>query len=65
MDEPFGRTSLEASANGCAVIISNKGLPETLTNGVILKKLTVKEILEELNTLYLIQKKNKFTKIVL
>ena len=24
-EEPFGRTSLEASANGCAVIISNKG----------------------------------------
>ena len=33
-DKPFGRTSLEASANGCAVIISNRGgLPETLTNG--------------------------------
>ena len=30
-DEPFGRTSLEASANGCAVIITNKGgLPETV-----------------------------------
>ena len=24
-DEPFGRTSLEVSANGCAVIITNKG----------------------------------------
>ena len=37
-DEPFGRTSLEAAANGCAVIISNKGgLPETITNGRILK----------------------------
>ena len=24
-EEPFGRTSLEASANGCAVIITNKG----------------------------------------
>ena len=30
-EEPFGRTSLEASANGCAVIITNKGgLPETV-----------------------------------
>ena len=30
-EEPFGRTSLEASANGCAVIITNKGgLPEKL-----------------------------------
>ena len=28
--EPFGRTSLEASSRGCAVIISNRGgLPET------------------------------------
>ena len=36
-DEPFGRTSLEASANGCAVIITNKGgLPETVTNARIL-----------------------------
>jgi len=40
-DEPFGRTSLEAAANGCAVIISNRGgLPETITNGIILKKLS-------------------------
>ena len=40
-EEPFGRTSLEAAANGCAVIISNRGgLPETITDGVILKKLT-------------------------
>ena len=42
-EEPFGRTSLEASANGCAVIITDKGgLTETVTNGKILKKLTVK-----------------------
>ena len=38
-EEPFGRSSLEASANGCAVIISNRGgLPETITNGIILKQ---------------------------
>ncbi len=44
-EEPFGRTSLEASSNGCAVIISNKGgLPETITNGVILKNLSVKHL---------------------
>ena len=41
-EEPFGRTSLEASANGCAVIITNRGgLPETVTNAKILKGLTI------------------------
>ena len=52
-EEPFGRTSLEASANGCAVIITDKGgLPETVTNAKILKKLnefslekTIKELI--------------------
>jgi len=59
-EEPFGRTSLEASANGCAVIISNRGgLPETLTNGVILKKLNVKEIYERIEYLILNPKKRK------
>jgi len=44
-EEPFGRTSLEASANGCAVIITNKGgLPETITNAKILKKLDKKNL---------------------
>ena len=44
-EEPFGRTSLEASANGCAVIITDKGgLPETVTNAKILKKLNVKNL---------------------
>ena len=51
-DEPFGRTSLEAAANGCAVIISNKGgLPETITNGRILKNLTVNEIYKNIKEL--------------
>ena len=37
-EEPFGRTSLEASSAGCAVIISNRGgLPETITMGSFLK----------------------------
>ena len=32
-DEPFGRTSMESAAYGCAVITSNKGgLPETFKN---------------------------------
>ena len=44
-DEPFGRTSLEAAANGCAVIITNKGgLPETVTDAKILKKLSEKSL---------------------
>ena len=39
-NEPFGRTSLEASSRGCATIISNKGgLIETTDNAIILKKL--------------------------
>ena len=51
-DEPFGRTSLEASSAGCAVIISDRGgLPETITNGVILKNLTIKELQKEINNL--------------
>jgi len=51
-EEPFGRASLEAAANGCAVIISNKGgLPETITNAIMLKKLTSKEIYIEIEKL--------------
>ncbi len=51
-EEPFGRTSLEASANGCAVIITNKGgLPETVTNAKILENLSVKNLVLNLNSL--------------
>ena len=51
-EEPFGRTSLEASANGCAVIITNKGgLPETVTDAKILKRLNVKSLTKTLETL--------------
>ena len=57
-EEPFGRTSLEASSNGCAVIISNKGgLPETITNGVILRKLNVESLYKEIKNLII--NKNK------
>ncbi len=56
-EEPFGRSSLEAAANGCAVIISNRGgLPETITNGIILKKLSSNEIYRQIELL--IKKKN-------
>ncbi len=51
-EEPFGRTSLEASANGCAVIITNRGgLPETVTNAKILKNLNVKNLEQSINEL--------------
>jgi len=51
-EEPFGRTSLEAAANGCAVIISNRGgLKETITNGVILKKLNHINLFNEIENL--------------
>jgi glycosyltransferase involved in cell wall biosynthesis len=55
-EEPFGRTSLEAAANGCAVIISNKGgLPETVTNAIIMKDLSVRVLASKIN--YLIKNK--------
>ncbi len=58
--EPFGRTSLEASSCGCAVIITNRGgLPETITNGVILDKLSKKELFNSISNLI---KKNNFRK---
>ena len=51
-EEPFGRTSLEASANGCAVIITNKGgLPETVTDAKILENLNVKSLIKALELL--------------
>ncbi len=57
-EEPFGRSSLEAASNGCAVIISNRGgLPETITDGVILKKLTTEILFKEIDGLIINQKK--------
>ena len=51
-EEPFGRTSLEAASRGCAVIISNRGgLPETASNSIILKDLSVNEIYKEIKKL--------------
>ena len=51
-EEPFGRTGLEASSRGCAVIISNRGgLPETITNGIILNDLNVKNLFNEIDNL--------------
>ena len=51
-EEPFGRTSLEAASRGCAVIISNRGgLPETITNGVILRKLNSQSLYNSITKL--------------
>ena len=51
-EEPFGRTSLEASANGCAVIITNKGgLPETVTDAKILQILNQKNLTKSISNL--------------
>jgi len=59
-DEPFGRTSLEASANGCAVIISKKGgLTETITNAITLKKLSSDELANQINSLINDSKRRK------
>ena len=59
-EEPFGRTSLEASANGCAVIITDKGgLPETVTNAKILKKLSAPNLEKTIESLI---KNNKLRK---
>jgi len=59
-EEPFGRTSLEAAANGCAVIITNKGgLPETITNAKILKSLSEKNLEKNLDHLLKKDKERK------
>ena len=61
-DEPFGRTSLEAASRGCAVIISHKGgLPETVTDAIILRKLNEKNLYKALENL--IKNKNKRLKL--
>ncbi len=59
-EEPFGRTSIEASSRGCAVIISNKGgLPETTNCGIILKNLDNKNLYYEIEKLIKNNKKRK------
>ena len=60
-EEPFGRTSLEASSRGCAVIISNRGgLPETITNGVIIRNLNVNNLFKSMEDLIKNKKKLKY-----
>ena len=63
-DEPFGRTALEASSNGCATIISNKGgLIETTDQAIILRKLDEINLYKEIKKLILNNKKRKHMQI--
>ncbi len=58
-EEPFGRTSLEASSRGCAVIISNRGgLPETITNGILIRNLNAKNVFKSIKNL-IVNKKQR------
>ena len=51
-EEPLGRTGFEASSRGCAVIVSNRGgLPETITHGIILNKLSERELYKSIDHL--------------
>ncbi len=59
-EEPFGRTSLEAASRGCAVIISNRGgLPETITNGIILRNLKPRTLFDAIENLLINKNKLK------
>jgi glycosyltransferase involved in cell wall biosynthesis len=61
-EEPFGRTSLEAASRGCAVIISNRGgLPETVTDAIILQKLNQINLYNSIDKLI----KNRLTRLKL
>tara|TARA_B100000029_G_scaffold3840_1_gene4505 strand:+ start:991 stop:3102 length:2112 start_codon:yes stop_codon:yes gene_type:complete len=61
-NEPFGRTAMESSSRGCAVITSKSGgLQETFFNNLILKKNNVIELSKLINKL--INNKNLLIKI--
>ena len=50
MARTIWKNKLEASANGCAVIITNKGgLPETVTNAKIMENLNTQIIRDYIN----------------
>ncbi len=71
-EEPFGRTALESSSRGCAVITSKVGgLPETFKNNLVLKNNNEKELFKILNNLITypkklskIQKENFYNQII-
>ncbi len=50
--EPFGRTSMESAAYGCATITSNNGgLPETFKNPIFLKNVNEIELFNQIKKL--------------
>ena len=57
-EEPFGRTSQEATSRACATIISNRGgLRETTNSAIVLKKLDSDELFLEIKKLITNNKK--------
>ncbi len=53
-NEPFGRTSLEAASRGCGVIISDRGgLKETITDGIVVKKINAQNFSKNIKKLIL------------
>ena len=53
-DEPMGRVGLESSSRGCATIVTNKGgLPETITNGIVLNEATEDQLYNSIKKLIL------------
>ena len=59
-EEPFGRSSLEASSRGCALVISNKGgLIETTKNCLILNEVNEEEIYKKIKLLIINQNLRK------
>ena len=63
-EEPFGRTSMESAAHGCATITSNRGgLVETFDNDLFLKTLNSSEIYTLINSLIKNPKKLKSIQI--
>ena len=56
-EEPFGRTALEASSRGCAVIITNRGgLPEAASFGIKINSLESKALFRVIDKLILNKK---------
>ena len=52
INEPFGRTALEASSAGCAVIITNRGgLPEASSSAIKIRNLSIKNLQNKIEKL--------------